>query len=68
MKTAGLTPDIETYSDLIRAYGKGEQWQKAEEALEQMQAAGLEPNEYTYNSVISAYAKGKEWPPRCSTW
>jgi pentatricopeptide repeat domain-containing protein 1 len=61
MQTAGVTPDGFTYNTLISAYRKGEQWQKAEEAFQQMQAAGVEPNEYTYNSVIRAYTKGEQW-------
>ena len=60
MQAAGVTPIDYTYSALISAYETGEQWQKAEEAHQQMQAAGVTLDANTHSSLIRAYGKGKQ--------
>jgi pentatricopeptide repeat domain-containing protein 1 len=62
MQAEGVKPNVFTYSALVTAYEKGGQWERAERAIEEMQAAaGLQPNQTTYSSLISAYASGGEW-------
>ena len=61
MQDAGLTPDVFTYSCLIRAYIEGKQWEMTETAFRHMQAAGLTPDVYTYNCRMLAYGKGEQW-------
>ena len=53
MQAAGVKPNVVTYNSLISAYDKGGQWQKAEEAFEQMKAAGVTPDIKTYNPLLS---------------
>ena len=61
MRSRGLVPNEITYSSVINACAKGDQWQRALDLLEEMRSRGLVPDEITYNSVINACAKGDQW-------
>ena len=44
MKREGVKPTVITYSALISAAEKGQQWKLALEVLDEMKRNGLEPN------------------------
>ena len=60
MRRSGLEPNVITFSALISACEKGQQWQLALGFLEEMRWSGLELNVITVNAVISACEKGQQ--------
>jgi pentatricopeptide repeat protein len=61
MKREGVTPTVVTYSALISACEKGQQWRLALQVLEEMKAAGHGANVIAYSAAISALSKGQQW-------
>ena len=61
MKREGVKPTVVTYSALISAAEKGQQWKLALEVLEEMKAAGHGANVIAYSAAISALSKGQMW-------
>lgn len=61
MKREGVRPTVVTYSALISAAEKGQQWKLALEVLEEMKAAGHGANVIAYSAAISALSKGQMW-------
>ncbi|KAK3270467.1 hypothetical protein CYMTET_21138 [Cymbomonas tetramitiformis] len=72
MKEAGMEPDMNAYSSLIRVCGKAKhlemafegQWEKALKVFEGMKEPGAEqwaePNVITYSKLIKACEKGRQ--------
>lgn len=58
---ARRAPNVITYSAAISACEKGQQWERALELLEQMQAQGVRPEAITFNAAISACEKCQQW-------
>ncbi|CAN0392996.1 unnamed protein product, partial [Ectocarpus sp. 12 AP-2014] len=48
MREAGLTPDARTYTNAIKACGKGREWRRSVALLKEMSAHGVEPNSIHY--------------------
>lgn len=61
MKREGVRPTVVTYSALISAAEKGQQWKLALEVLEEMKTAGHGANVIAYSAAISALSKGQMW-------
>ena len=56
-----LEPDVISYSAVISACEKGEQWQRALSLLSEMRGVKLAPNVISYSAGISACEKGEQW-------
>lgn len=54
-------PDVISYSSVISACDKGEQWLMALSVLSSMEDAAVRPNAISFNSAISACAKVGQW-------
>ncbi len=67
-ESAGVNPDVITYSSAISACEKGGQWQRALDLLARCESAGIKPNVITYNSAISACEKGRQWQRARTCW
>ena len=50
-----------SFSAAISACEKGQQWQRALQLMEGMQARSVQPNVISYNAAISACGKGQQW-------
>ena len=50
-----------SYNSTISACGRGRQWEKALDLLQEMMDHGIKPNVVSYNSAISACKKGEKW-------
>lgn len=61
MKKEGVRPTVVTYSALISAAEKGQQWKLALKTLEEMKLAGHGANVIAYSAAISALSKGQMW-------
>ena len=57
MQSAGVRPDVFTYSILIGALGKAGDTEGAREAFQDMKRTGVRPNVVTYNTLIDALGK-----------
>ncbi len=60
-ESAGIKPNVITYSSAISARKKGGELQRALVLLEHCESAGIKPNVITYNASISACEKGGQW-------
>lgn len=60
MKREGVRPTVVTFSALISACEKGQQWKLALQVLEEMKAT-FGPNVIAYSAAISALSKGQQW-------
>ena len=58
MASAGIKPNVRTYTALITALGNASEWDRALGLLRRMRACGapggVEPNAYTYSALIKA--------------
>jgi pentatricopeptide repeat protein len=58
MASAGIKPNVRTYTALITALGNASEWDRALSLLRRMRACnapgGVEPNAYTYSALIKA--------------
>ena len=58
MGSAGIKPNVRTYTALITALGNASEWDRALGLLRRMRACsapgGVEPNAYTYSALIKA--------------
>ena len=59
--TAGVAPNVLTYTTLMSACTRAGQWEKALQAFAKMEGAGLQPDVLAYNSAISACAAAGGW-------
>ena len=59
--SAGIPPDVITYSSAIGACEAGGKWQRALDFLERCVSAGIQPNMITYSSAIGACEEGGKW-------
>lgn len=57
----GVTPDIYTYTNAIRACGKGGKTQRALSLLEVAKDKGLPVDTYCYTAALDACAKARQW-------
>lgn len=60
MKREGVRPTVVTYSALISAAEKGQQWKLALEVLDEMKS-NFGVNVIAYSAAISALSKGQMW-------
>ena len=60
MHAKGIPANTITYNAAISACGKGWQWQRALQLMEEMQAKGIPANTTTYNTAIRACEKGRQ--------
>ena len=60
MKEENIVPTVITYSALISAAEKGQQWKLALQVLEEMKGK-FPPNVIAYSATISALSKGQQW-------
>jgi pentatricopeptide repeat protein len=51
------------YSAVLRAYGRGRQWQRVAGVLQEMRERRVQPDLICYNTAIDAYAKSGQWQP-----
>ncbi|CAK0841049.1 unnamed protein product [Prorocentrum cordatum] len=58
---AKVEPNVFSYSAVVGACGKGEQWQLALALLSEMLQARLETDVISYSAGISACEKGEQW-------
>ncbi|KAL5230790.1 hypothetical protein ABZP36_029566 [Zizania latifolia] len=56
MQRSGLTPDVVSYSLLIKAYGKARREEEALAVFEEMLDAGVRPTRKSYNILLDAFA------------
>merc|ERR1711892_583706 len=61
MDKHGIRQDTITYSAVISAMGKGDQWEKAVHYFNAMFKDGIRQDTITYSAVISAMEKGDQW-------
>lgn len=58
MLSAGIRPNVRTYTALVAALGRGSQWPRAQRLLRDMRRgapwAGAEPNAYTYSALLKS--------------
>lgn len=52
-------PNVEAYTELLDAYAKSEQLDKAVSILPLMQSRGVEANDYTYTCLIAGFGRAK---------
>ncbi len=56
MHSAGIRPNVRTYTALVAALGRGGQWERARRLLGDMRRGcpwgGAEPNAYTYSALL----------------
>lgn len=56
MHSAGIRPNVRTYTALVAALGRGRQWERARRLLGDMRRGcpwgGAEPNAYTYSALL----------------
>jgi len=57
MKSAGVSPNVVTYTSLLNAYVKSENADGARAVLDEMKAEGIEPNMVTYNNLLDVYSR-----------
>mmetsp|Transcript_1158 Transcript_1158/g.3588 ORF Transcript_1158/g.3588 Transcript_1158/m.3588 type:complete len:706 (-) Transcript_1158:438-2555(-) len=55
MNALGVSPDVNAYSALIRAYGRNQQIAKAEEVFQRLSEKNIDPDEGLYCSLLEAY-------------
>ena len=60
MQAKGIPASSITCNAAISACGKGWQWQRALQLMEEMQAKGIPANTTTYNAAIRACEKGRQ--------
>lgn len=60
MKREGVRPTVVTFSALISACEKGQQWKLALAVLDEMKST-FGPNVIAYSAAISALSKGQQW-------
>lgn len=53
-------PNVEAYTELLDAYGKTDQLEKAMSIMQTMRERGVEPNEVTYTCVVGALARHRK--------
>ncbi len=56
MHSAGIRPNVRTYTALVGALGRGGQWTRAQRLLRDMRRGqpwgGTEPNAYTFSALL----------------
>ena len=66
MASAGIKPNVRTYTALITALGNASEWDRALGLLRRMRACsapgGVEPNAYTYSALIKALGEQVFFP------
>lgn len=58
--TSGCSPDVFTYSILIKSCLQVYDFSKVKSLLSDMEVEGIKPNTITYNTLIDAYGKSKK--------
>lgn len=53
-------PNVEAYTELLDAYGKGGQLEKVMGVMQLMRKRGVEPNEFTYTCLLGALARHRK--------
>ena len=61
MRSAGVTPDVYSYSSAISACEKGGELTRALDLLREMRARGVSPNVISFSAAVAACAKGGLW-------
>merc|ERR1719379_1006410 len=54
LKSPNTTPDLVTYSTLVKAYADRGDIESAVRAVDQLMAQGIKPDEIVFNSVLTA--------------
>ncbi|CAM9447310.1 unnamed protein product, partial [Ectocarpus sp. 13 AM-2016] len=63
MRSAGVQPDVRTFTSVVSAGSRSGRVDLAEQVLDTMRAEGVPPNAATYNAVITGCSCGPPSPP-----
>ena len=69
MQASGIAPDVTSYTALMGACVKANQWQQALGVFEDMLQSPVVPNALTYVTILKACRKGAAWQKVwCGAW